>query len=141
MASCGVENSTAPRKPELDAVSLRSAPEKASHFEGKNCMECHGPNGNGPGLFKVAGTVLTAQGKPNASATVELRTANQNGEVVLSLPTDKNGNFYSTEAIDLETVKRWVFVKGSSGNNGMPFPTQSGACNLCHTPSLRVVVD
>ncbi len=135
-------NEPAARSAILDDVKVNSTPEKKSHNAGQNCMACHGPNGNGPGLYQVAGTVYTRTGQPNPNATVELRSAPKGaGDLVLSVQTDSSGNFYSTDSVGLDSVNRFVFVKTPTASREMPFPTESGACNLCHTPALRVAVD
>jgi hypothetical protein len=141
--SCGPKTETEkPRAAELDGVKLTSSAEKKSHFAGQNCMTCHSANGNGPGLFQVAGTLYTSQGAINPGGTIELRSApRQGGELIVSLQADLDGNFYSTDAVGLENVRRFVVVKGARETVEMPFPTESGACNLCHSPSLRVRAD
>lgn len=130
------------RDPALD-VELVSAPGgTTSHNEGQNCMECHQAKGPAPGRFSVAGTVFDGDGTPSPDAVVELWTepAGQ-GELLLRVEADALGNFYTTAA-ELVLTERPAFpyVRAEDGvrANLMPFPTMSGACNVCHSGSNPV---
>lgn len=138
------------RDPALDAVTVTSEAGRTSHEAGGNCMSCHGPNGEGPGRFTFAGTVfagvraeggdtdggfLPGDGSTLAGAIVELRTAPfGGGELRHRVIADDAGNFYTTEAVDFfgEALFPTVFDPEGVDFLGMPFPTQSGACNMCH---------
>lgn len=123
------------RDPALDRELVSARGGTASHNAGSNCMECHQQFGPGPGRFTVAGTVLDPDGTPSPDAVVELWTgAGGNGELVLRLEADALGNFFTTEALDLTRAPAYPFVIAADGTrtNFMPFPTLSGACNLCH---------
>lgn len=135
---------TAQRTPELDAVSLASQRGATSHEAGSNCMACHGPNGTAPGRFTVAGTAFTSRRQPNPDATVSLSTGpNGAGTVVLTLDADTSGNFYTTQAVPLPQQKLFPRVTSSTtaSVNVMPFPTMSGACNVCHVGNNPVDLD
>lgn len=124
-----------PRDPALDVALTSRHGGDEGHRAGENCMACHQAHGPGPGRFSVAGTVYGADGAPSPDATVELWTepAGQ-GELVLAVEADASGNFYTTAEIDLAEVPRFPFVRAADGvgANLMPFPTRSGACNVCH---------
>lgn len=123
------------RDPALDRELVSAHGGGSSHDEGSNCMECHQSRGPGPGRFSVAGTVFAADGAPSPDATVELWTApGGQGELVLRVEADALGNFYTTEALDLASAPAFPFVVAAAGGgtNLMPFPTSSGACNVCH---------
>ncbi|MCP3139954.1 hypothetical protein [Pyxidicoccus xibeiensis] len=135
---------TVERSPELDSVTLKSQRGGTSHNAGSNCMSCHGPNGTAPGLFTVAGTAVNARREANPDATVTLSTAsNGGGTLVLTLEADANGNFYTTEAVPLTTQALYprVTSRASASVNFMPFPTMSGACNVCHVGGNPVDLD
>ena len=131
------------RDPALD-VALRSGHGDAiSHNVGQNCMQCHQARGPGRGRFTVAGTLHDADGMPLADGTLELRSApDGNGELVLSVEADGLGNFYSTDPLPLPDTPLFptVYGPGGVGKNFMPFPTISGACNVCHVGSAVVSV-
>lgn len=123
------------RDPALDRDLVSAHGGASSHNEGQNCMECHQANGPGPGKFSVAGTVFGADGTPSADATVELWSApGGQGELVIHVEADALGNFYTTETLDLSDAPAFPFVTSADGVgvNLMPFPTRSGACNVCH---------
>ncbi len=148
-SACGSDDGTNPpptvqRAPELDAVSLKSQRDGTSHQAGSNCMACHGPNGTAPGLFTVAGTAVNSRRQPNPDATMTLSTApNGAGTVVLTLEADASGNFYTTEAVPLPRQQLYprVTSRTTASVNFMPFPTMSGACNVCHVGSNPVDLD
>ncbi len=73
--------------------------------------------------------------EPLAGATVQLRTGPfGTGDLLLEVVTDDAGNFYSTGAVDWFSTAVFPTVLGIGGEHslGMPFPTGSGACNVCH---------
>ncbi|HEU4406172.1 MAG TPA: hypothetical protein VFS43_12985 [Polyangiaceae bacterium] len=128
------------RDPSLD-VELESRREgRASHEAGSNCMQCHQRYGPGPGQFSVAGTAYGDDGSPRPDATVRLLDAA--GAVVIALEADALGNFYSTAALPLPDVELFPRVESADARaaNAMPFGTLSGACNVCHTAALPVVL-
>lgn len=131
------------RDPALD-VALRSAHGEAnSHNVGENCMQCHQERGPGPGRFSAAGTLHDADGAPLADGILELRSApDGNGELVLRVEADGLGNFYTTDPLPLADMPLFPTVYGPDGvgKNFMPFPTLSGACNVCHVGSAAVRV-
>ncbi|NPA33737.1 MAG: hypothetical protein GXO48_02280 [Chlorobi bacterium] len=111
-------------------VSSASA---TSHYSGKNCMSCH--NGTDAFAFSIAGTLYDST-KTNVyvGGTVEIYTgSNGQGTLIVSLVSDKNGNFYTTEQVNLSSGV-YPSVKNMHGMMmHMPQPTTSGACNSCHT--------
>lgn len=123
------------RDPALD-VDLQSRHGDAiSHNLGQNCMHCHQAFGPGRGRFSLAGTLHGVDGEPHPDGTIELRSApGGGGELVLRLEVDGLGNFYTTESLPLPDTPLFPTVLSASADaiNGMPFPTRSGACNLCH---------
>lgn len=129
------------RDPALDRELVSAHGGKTSHEAGANCMECHQEFGPGPGRFSVAGTVFAADGTPSPDAVVELWTgANGFGELVLRVEADALGNYFTTEELDLASAPAYPFVTAADGSrtNFMPFPTLSGACNVCHVGSNPV---
>jgi hypothetical protein len=131
------------RDPALNVENISAHEEQRSHNMGLNCMGCHQPHGPGRGLFTAAGTMFDAEGAPLPGGTVELRTAGAGqGDVVLALEVDRNGNFFTTEALPFPDTSLFPFVKAKSGASSfMPFPTISGACNICHQGTHRVHVE
>ncbi|HEU4532498.1 MAG TPA: hypothetical protein VFS00_00225, partial [Polyangiaceae bacterium] len=111
-----------------------------SHEAGTNCMQCHQRRGPGPGQFTVAGTAYGEDGAPRPDAT--LRLADATGEVVLEVESDAYGNFFSTAPLPWPEAELFPSVQSADAKaaSAMPFSTLSGACNLCHTPVMRVVL-
>jgi hypothetical protein len=131
------------RDPALDVENTSAPSETRSHNMGQNCMNCHQTFGPGKGLFTTAGTLYGSNGAPLPGGSVELRTApNGQGELVLSVAIDGNGNFFTTEELPFPDSALFPFVKGpgSAGTAFMPFPTISGACNVCHVGAQHLHV-
>ncbi|TKD01361.1 hypothetical protein [Polyangium fumosum] len=132
------------RDPALDVDNISAHGEARSHNMGLNCMNCHQAHGPGKGRFTAAGTAIGPADVPLAGGTVELRTApNGQGDLVLALEIDDNGNFFSTEPLPFPDESLFPFVRapGAGGTAFMPFPTISGACNVCHVGAQRVRVE
>lgn len=110
-----------------------------SHNAGRNCMDCHNPNGEGSGWFNAAGTVFNNSGTsiyPNT--TVYLYTQpNGGGTLVDSLFGDGSGSFYTTQSISFGSGL-YPAVTGSSGTTKyMSSSITTGACNSCHGVSTN----
>ncbi|MBZ5715032.1 hypothetical protein [Nannocystis pusilla] len=129
------------RDPALDVELVSARGDDISHAVGDNCMRCHQENGPGPGRFTVAGTLHDADGAPAPDGLVELRTAPDGaGDLVLAIEVDARGNFYSTEPLAFPDTALFPTVYSGDGarKNHMPFPTSSGACNVCHAGGFGV---
>jgi hypothetical protein len=131
------------RDPALDVENVSVLGEARSHNMGQNCMNCHQARGPGKGQFTTAGTLFKPSGAPLAGGTVELRSApNGQGDLILAVDVDLNGNFFTTKALPFPDAALFPFVRGPemNGSSFMPFPTMSGACNVCHVGSQRLHV-
>jgi hypothetical protein len=99
-----------------------------SHTDGRrgvNCLGCHNIGGDNAYQYSVAGTVYELDlvtFYPNA--TINLYTGAQGGgDLIATLEVDGNGNFYTTEPIDL----------GSGRGNGVyPAITGNGPDSATH---------
>ncbi|HEX5748488.1 MAG TPA: hypothetical protein VFZ09_19775 [Archangium sp.] len=62
---------------------------------------------------------------------------------MLTLEADTSGNFYTTEAVPLPDTPLFPKVMNATSEayNFMPFPTASGACNVCHVGRLPVFLE
>jgi hypothetical protein len=103
---------------------------------GQNCMDCHN-EGNNEYVYSIAGTVYQQDdpGSYYPNSTVYLYTKPEaKGELVLTIEVDNNGNFYTTEFIDL-SVGLYPTVIGNASDDPlhMPVSTTNGACNSCHS--------
>jgi len=130
------------RDPALDVENISVLGEKRSHNMGQNCMNCHQAHGPGKGRFSSAGTVFDAMDKPLAGGTIELRSApNGQGDLILALDVDDNGNFFTTAPLPFPDSALFPTIKGPDGNIAafMPFPTISGACNVCHVGAQQLL--
>jgi hypothetical protein len=129
------------RDPGLDVENISAKGEKRSHNMGQNCMNCHQAHGPGKGRFSSAGTVFDSPGKPLAGGSVELRSApNGQGELILALDVDDNGNFFTTAPLPFPDSALFPTIKRSDGSIAtfMPFPSISGACNVCHVGAQKL---
>jgi hypothetical protein len=121
-------------------VSLQSEADSVmSHQTGQACMHCHQPHSNGRGLFSAAGSVYGSDGEPATEGSVQLWAE---GELLLELPIDGLGNFYTTAELGLPEVAVQPVLLDAAGEvvNQMPWPTESASCNQCHTPVMRVIL-
>ncbi|HEX9190271.1 MAG TPA: hypothetical protein VGB87_24555 [Vicinamibacteria bacterium] len=111
-----------------------SSASASSHNAGRDCLECHRE-------LRVAGTVYRADGSTYPGVAVRLTTAAEGqGTVVLTLATDRSGNFYSSQAVSFGSGL-FADVAGSGARRAMPGPVASGACNSCHDASNRIRAD
>lgn len=102
---------------------------------GQDCTSCH-YQGNNAYVYSLAGSVYQ-QNDPTAyfpNATIKFYSeADGNGQLLASLEVDANGNFYSTDAIDLSNgVYPMISGGGLQAPLSMPSSTTSGGCNACH---------
>jgi len=130
------------RDASLNIELVSEAAGDSSHNAGENCMHCHQPRGPGPGLFTSAGTVYNSDGTLSAGATVELWTGfGGSGELRVAVEADSRGNFFTTEPVEFFGDEAlFPFVRAADGERTtlMPFPTRSGACNVCHVGGFIV---
>lgn len=117
-----------------------SANSSESHNMGQNCMNCHKQGGQGEGWFSIAGTVYdTSLTKVYTSATVKLYTApNGGGTLKYTIPVDKKGNFYTTNAADF-SAGLYPVVVGSTSTQFMSSSITTGQCNSCHGVSTSKI--
>jgi len=100
-----------------------------------DCMNCHGPNGNGRGCFTIGGTVYDSlEMNANPNSVIMLYTqSNGGGQLVATLDVDKSGNFYTTSVINFGSgLYPAVVSKSTNEIQYMPTPIVTGACGSCH---------
>ncbi len=115
---------------------ISSHDEDESHNKGQNCMDCHYSAGNAEGIFTLAGS---AYGNTN-NGFFELYE-NQSNEPIMTIPIDRLGNAYTTEAIDFGNGL-WVATRSSNGEvEFMDDRITSGQCNLCHGTGIEENID
>lgn len=103
----------------------------SSMHPGGACINCHSSGGEGP-RYTIAGTVFPTAHEPldcngASGATVVITDA---AGAVLTLPTNRAGNFYSRTALKLPYSAK-VVVGGKE--RAMGATQMSGDCNSCHT--------
>lgn len=115
----------------------------SSHNVGSACMNCHGSGSGNEYWWTVAGTVF----KPDSvslgsNSTIYLFSgSNGTGNLLLTLPADAKGNFYTTNSISFGTGV-YPEVKSPSGEvRYMQSAVTNGNCNFCHTSSNRIIVN
>jgi hypothetical protein len=100
-----------------------------------DCMNCHGPNGNGKGCFTIGGTVYDSlQLNSNSNAVIMFYTQpNGRGQLVATLDVDRSGNFYTTSIINFGNgLYPAVASKSDNSVQFMPSATLNGNCGSCH---------
>jgi len=131
------------RDPALDVELTSAAGGTESHNAGQACTHCHQAHGPGRGQFTLAGSAFRADGTPATEGSIQAWTPMMDGgTLVAEVPIDAYGNFYTTQDLGLPDAVIQPVVVDASGTvvNQMPWPTESGSCNQCHTPVLRVIV-
>ena len=111
-----------------------------SHNAGRNCMDCHNPNGEGSGWFTAAGTVYDSTGTSvNPNATIRLYSQPRGrGILIDSLYGDGSGSFYTTFAISFGSGLFPAVTSSSGHTQYMANSIPQGACNGCHNNSTTV---
>jgi mono/diheme cytochrome c family protein len=100
---------------------------------GVSCIACHS-KGEGP-RFQVAGTVYANIDEKDDWLGVEgaeVQLSDKKGTVV-SLTTNKSGNFFSGRRDAALTFPATVKVLKGKAENAMQSPAPSGDCLACHT--------
>lgn len=131
------------RDPALDVDLQSEAGSTTSHHTGESCTHCHQAHSDAPGQFTASGSAYTADGAPATTGTIQLwAPVVDGGALLLALPVDALGNFYTTVDLGLPDAPVQPLVLDGSGVavNQMPWPTESASCNQCHTPGLRVAM-
>jgi hypothetical protein len=130
------------RDPALDVETSSAHDELRSHNAGLNCMNCHQAHGPGKGRFTIGVTVFGPDGSIAPNPVLELYKAppSTGAPPAYVLPGDGRGNIYTTAAMPLPDTALFVVVRSRDGalRNVMPFPTGSGACNVCHRTGFEV---
>jgi hypothetical protein len=128
------------RDPSLNVELVSSSADARSHETFNNCMTCHSDNGDAPGLFTAAGSVILDDDSEPAVGALVRFFLDPTGEATATIEVDQNGNFYTTAPLPIPEQELFIQVESADGlrANAMPFPTRSLACNVCHTPGLRV---
>jgi hypothetical protein len=110
---------------------------ESSHNGGRGCLGCHSG-------FTAAGTVYAADGStPVPGAIVRLTTgAAGGGTVVLSVETDRSGNFHTSRSIAWGTGLHADVAKSATAPlHAMASTLTNGNCNGCHDSGLRIRVE
>ena len=128
------------RDPSLNIELVSRATDARSHETFNNCMTCHSDNGDAPGLFTAAGTVILDNDNEPAVGAVVRFLLDPTSEEIATIEVDQNGHFYTTAPLPIPEQELFIQLESADGlrENAMPFPSRSLACNVCHTPGLRV---
>lgn len=108
-----------------------------SHKTGEDCMSCHNNSSNeasGEGWWNVAGSVYS-NGSPANNVTVELWSEAQGkGFKILTLTSDKKGNFYTNKIINFNGGCYPKVISGTKVKymNGIFFGNKSCSNTNCH---------
>jgi cytochrome c553 len=124
-------------------IKTSSYNDNSSHNVGTACMNCHNSGGSNQYWWTVAGTVFKPDSTSlNPNSTVYLFSGpNGTGNLILTLPVDEKGNFYTTSSVSFGSGL-YPEVKSSSGEiRYMQSSTTNGNCNSCHNSSHRIIVN
>jgi hypothetical protein len=115
-----------------------------AHHQGAICQTCHVMGGDAKaiakgGIFTLAGTLYnngTASQVGVEGDRIRLFVKNSS-TIAVSLITDKNGNFYTTQPLDFNALS---MPEVKSTHRSMGVRAFTGQCNGCHhdNPSGRV---
>lgn len=103
-----------------------------SHNNDQNCMSCHTNGGSGEGCFSLAGTAYKSD-KTTVTNTgsVKLYTeANGGGTLKHTVAIDAEGNFHTTENIDMSGL--FPAISLGDTQHYMSTAPGNGSCNTCH---------
>ena len=110
---------------------------KESHHAGEDCMQCHDGNTAEAPRFTAAGTVYKPGGEKvaaNGKITLYTRSGAQ-GDVVIVIPVDARGNFYTNRPINWGNGLYPVVDGFWGARTMMSSSITRGNCNSCHTDS------
>lgn len=112
-----------------------------SHNMGKNCLQCHRSGGEGEGCFTLGGTVYDSlQNNVKTGGTMKLYTGpNGTGNMVLSLPVDDMGNFYTGKSINFIGGLYPAVTNKNGVTKYMSSSIPVGSCNNCHGVSTAKI--
>jgi hypothetical protein len=119
----------------LNVTNISAKDSSKSHNVGQNCMQCHQARGGGRGIYTLAGSIFKMDGTPASNAKVTLYADGAKTQALASVDADALGNFYTTSTLPFPNQALFVKIESADGqkSKSMPFPTLSGACNVCHT--------
>jgi hypothetical protein len=122
------------------ATAVNPAPDVHLHAvggtsnQGQNCLAsgCHAANSAQP--FTWAGTVFAATtgAAPNPGAQIRVVA----GGVTFQATTDKDGNFYSTQAVAFPGAHTNASKCPTTTPMSTILQTGNGACNSCHSRAV-----
>jgi len=116
-----------------DCEPERTAAGPDGHRTGEDCLGCHASM-SGSRRWTVAGT-LYSDASGSAAVSGATITVTDAGGATLRLVTHPNGNFYTTEAVELPLSMKASLCPDSAE---MLSQATSGSCNSCHDASFRV---
>ena len=111
---------------------------------GQNCMECHS-EGNHEYVYTIAGSVYQLDDLTISypDATIKFYSEAEGAGVLLAtLEVDANGNFYTTENIDI-SGGAYPVIEGTQGEPPIAMDNfiTHGQCNFCHQPETDILTE
>lgn len=109
---------------------------QAIMLPGHQCLTCHQAGGNASRFpWTAAGTVFKSANSPcntGGAAGVEVKLADETGLVLVTLVTNRTGNFYTREPLNFKQLR----VEISKDGKKQVMAARPGAndCALCHRP-------
>lgn len=125
----------------LDSDSAISTNASCSHNAGRECVSCHVAGSGSEAseyAFTIAGSVFTnssgSTALTNSSAVIRLYTDNQTTNLVLTLPVDQTGNFYTTQSVPTLSSGLYPVIERNNQVYKMSSQhTTTGNCYSCHS--------
>ena len=107
---------------------------RASHNAGRNCLDCHHPDGEGEVCWTIGGTVYDSTGnEPSMAAQFRLFTQPLGqGSLVLQLPSDASGNINTSSDVAFGNGLFPAVINANGDTAFMSGAIRDGACNRCH---------
>jgi cytochrome c553 len=110
---------------------------QAPMLPGRSCMACHRQGGQASGaVWTASGTVYGSSSSACNSGGLEgvkVELADENRKILITLYTNRSGNFYTAEPLQYEKLIARVSKDGKIKEMSTPVP--SGDCAGCHNPT------
>ncbi len=131
---------------EPNDITISEFGDDESHYNGRNCMDCHAQSGPGEGWFIMAGTVDGNAG----NSLIELYR-DKSSPYFKVIEVDGEGNFTTTEPIDFGAAGIYVGIRDPQGalkrmeqednhpDVGDDGQVYYGSCNTCHGVTIDLI--
>ncbi len=110
---------------------------QAPMLPGRSCMACHRQGGQASGAVWTASGTVYGSGSSACNTGglegVKVELADENRKILITLYTNRSGNFFTAEPLSYEKLIARVSKDGKIKEMSSPVP--SGDCASCHNPT------